>query len=94
MPRTTNPKASCLRRSKNQDLNIFAINGFTVAQQDMIVDCAVTASVMIFVSSEFGCNTLGKEALELLPVYREKLTAVDYLCRWESEGMSWTSFFT
>ncbi|MCJ1475488.1 hypothetical protein MMC13_004151 [Lambiella insularis] len=91
------PEAELLEAFKGQDAVVSAITSYGpgVSQQKKLIDAAVKAGVKRFVPSEFGSNTLDKNARALLPqLFGAKLEIVEYLRGKEKEGLTWSAFVT
>ncbi|KAF2116826.1 isoflavone reductase family protein-like protein CipA [Lophiotrema nucula] len=78
---------------QGQDAVLSFVGGTAIGDQEKLIDAAIAAGVKRFLPSEYGSNTPNPKVVEIVPIFKGKLGAVDYLKKKESE-ISWTSVIT
>lgn len=79
---------------KGQDAAVIIVGAGQLSEQKRYIDAAIAAGVKRFIPSEFGSDTSNPKSSELVPVFRPKVEAVEYLKSKESNTFSWTSVCT
>ncbi|KAM0344944.1 hypothetical protein ACHAPU_007078 [Fusarium lateritium] len=79
---------------KGQDVVISALGVEGFAQQQKLVDAAVSAGVKRFLPSEFSSSSEDPVVLQLFPLFEQKKNLVEYLKSKEKDGLSWTGLAT
>ncbi|KAI9843129.1 MAG: hypothetical protein M1837_006582 [Sclerophora amabilis] len=89
-------EASLVEAFTGQDAVISTLTTTAVDAQTAIVNAAATAGVKRFIPSEFGNNTLNKEAVDLVPILREKQNIQEIVKAkvTENPGFSYTNIST
>lgn len=77
-----------------QDVVISALGAAGLEHQKKIADAAIGAGVQRFLPSEFSSSSQDETVLQLLPIFGQKSTLIDYLKAKESETFSWTGVAT
>ncbi|CAF9914410.1 MAG: hypothetical protein GOMPHAMPRED_008154 [Gomphillus americanus] len=66
------------------------VSTFTSVQK-AVIDASIEAGIKRFVPAEFGSDNRSAEAQAAVPLWKDKVAAVDYLKSKESSGLSWTA---
>ncbi|KAF5675771.1 hypothetical protein FHETE_2374 [Fusarium heterosporum] len=86
--------ADLVNALKGQDVVISALGIEGFAQQQKIVDAAVSAGVKRFLPSEFSSSSEDPVVLQLVPLFEQKKNLIEYLKSKEKDGLSWTGLAT
>ncbi|KAF4999915.1 hypothetical protein FGRMN_2153 [Fusarium graminum] len=87
-------EADLVNALKGQDVVISALGIEGFAQQQKIVDAAVSAGVKRFLPSEFSSSSEDPVVLQLVPLFEQKKNLIEYLKSKEKYGLSWTGLAT
>ena len=89
---THEPLVSALQ---DQDALVLAYSGSLTTQSKLFIDAAIKAGVRRIIPADYGsCDSSDARSLELVPLYKEKEKAREYLIAHEGQGsghLSWTS---
>jgi hypothetical protein len=69
------------------------VGGFSIGDQDKLIDAAIAAGVQRFIPSEYGSNTADARARAIVPHFGGKYGATQYL-KSKEDQISWTSVIT
>lgn len=79
---------------KGQDAVISLVAAPGIPDQKRYVDAAVKAGVKRFLPSEFGSNTLNKDAVKAIPLFGGKADVLNHLRSKAAGKFSYTALFT
>ncbi|KAJ4358957.1 hypothetical protein N0V95_002573 [Ascochyta clinopodiicola] len=78
---------------KGQDAVISLVGGGAIGDQNKLIDASVAAGVQRFIPSEFGIDTTNPKAQAIVPIFKGKVSTVDYL-KSKEDKLSWTAIAT
>ena len=85
---------SLTKAFEGQDAVVLIVGAEALAEQKRYIDAAVAAGVKRFIPSEFGSDLSDPEVVKLVPIFKPKVEATEYLKSKESDTFSWTSIAT
>jgi hypothetical protein len=78
---------------KGQDAVVSLVGTMGFAEQQKLIDAAITAGVKRFLPSEYGSNTQNERVLAKVPIFQPKVDTVKYL-KSKEDKISWSSVIT
>lgn len=92
--KSTYEPAELKKAFAGQDAVISLVGSMNIGTQKDIINTAAESGIKWFIPSEFGSDTTNPELLKLVPIFGDKVAAVEQLRAKESSGMSWTAMIT
>jgi hypothetical protein len=78
---------------KGQDAVLSVVGGTALGDQQKLIDAAIAAGVKRFIPSEYGSDTTNEELVKLVPVFKAKVSTIDYL-KSNEDKITWSTVIT